>query len=309
MDSTNAAPPERGGPRDHAVRALARDGTLLAMAARTTDLCEEARRRHGTWPTATAALGRTLTAALLLALPLKDGQSVTLRVAGDGPIGGLIAEGRAGGEVRGYARNPAVHLPLRPDGKLDVGGAVGRAGFLHVTRDLGLRLPYTGSAPLVSGEIGEDLAAYLVRSEQIPSLVALGVLVDRDGSVRSAGGLIVQLLPGSDIGWAERLEANVAEIGAISAAIEEGRSPEDLVGAALDGFSPRLLARQPLRFRCTCHRRRLEEALVTLGAGELADILRKDGRAELVCHFCGRRYPFSRGDLERLLAQAGGRGE
>lgn len=296
------------------MRCLARDGSLLAMAARTTALGEEARRRHGTWPTATAALGRTLTAAALLGLSFKDGAgdrpSLTLRVAGDGPIGGLVAEARPGGgaagrvHVRGYAVNPAVHLPLKPNGKLDVGRAVGRRGTLYVTRDFGLRQPYTGSSPLVSGEIGDDLTAYLTRSEQVPSLVALGVLVDRDGSVRSAGGLIVQLLPGAAGEWANSLETNVAEIGAISAAIEAGRTPEQLVRAALRGFEPQSLAVQPLRFRCPCRRERLAGALVTLGAAELQDMLDRDGQAELVCHFCGERYLFARADLERLLAAA-----
>lgn len=285
------------------------------MAACTTALADEARRRHAAWPTATAALGRALTAAALLGLsldagaPARSGASLTLRFQGAGPLGGVIAEARPaagdgdGVDVRGYVVNPAVHLPLRPDGKLDVGTAVGR-GLLHVTRDLGLRQPYTGSSELVSGEIGDDLTHHLTHSEQVPSLVALGVLVERDGHVRSAGGLIVQLLPGADPAWADRLEGNVARIGAISAAIDAGRAPEELVRAALDGFQAEVLAEHPLRFRCTCTRPRLEAVLVALGAGELESLLREDGQAELVCHFCARRYRFARPQLERLLERA-----
>jgi molecular chaperone Hsp33 len=292
--------------KDGAVRGIAGNGRILALAARTTRLCEEARRRHDAWPTAAAALGRALTGAALLGMSLKDGQSLTLRIVGDGPIGGLIAEARHGGMVRGYARNPAVHLPVRADGKLDVGGAVGRHGVLHVTRDLGLRRPYTGSYPLVSGEIGEDLTCYLARAEQIPSLVSLGVLVGVDGAVRSAGGLVLQLLPGADDADAVRLEENVRRLGPVSRAVDAGAAPGDLMAAALSDLQPRILAEEPLHFHCGCSRERLREALVSLGPGELRAMIEEDGGAEAVCNFCGERYVFDEDELAEMLAAAEG---
>ncbi|HEY8448945.1 MAG TPA: Hsp33 family molecular chaperone HslO [Bacillota bacterium] len=286
---------------DHWVRALAGDGSIRVLAARTTATVDEGRRRHRTAPTATAALGRVLTATALLTATLKDRQRVTLRVIGDGPLGALVGDGRASGAVRGYVQNPDVDLPLRPDGKLDVGRAVGRSGFIHVTRDLGLREPYTGTAPLVSGEIGEDLTAYFLRSEQTPSLVALGVLVDRDGSVRAAGGFFVQLLPGADPAWAERLEANARGLGGISRSIESGLAPADVVAEVLAGFDYRILEQGPIHFACSCSRQRARELLVAVGRQELEAMLADDDRAELVCHFCGRRYHFEREEIADLL--------
>jgi molecular chaperone Hsp33 len=304
-----AAGPEIPPGGDYAVRALSEDGLVLVIAARTTRLCEAARRRHDLWPTAAAAVGRVLTAAALLSVPLKPGSSVTVAVHGDGPIGGIVAVAEADGDVRGYAQRPHVDLPLRPDGKLDVGGAVGRRGLFRVARDLGLRQPYTGSAPLVSGEIGEDLTHYLWRSEQVRALAALGVLVGRGGRVRAAGGLLVQLLPGAPDGAADRIEANVADLGAVSRAVEAGCTPEQLVQRALRGLAPRILARQPLRFRCRCGRRRLAGVLAGLPAAQLRAMREEDGRAELVCRFCGRRYVFD-ADALRVLeerARAAGR--
>lgn len=271
---------------DYAVRAMGAGGRVLVVAARTTSLCEEARRRHGTWPTATAALGRALTAAGLLSVGLKGRQSITLRIVGDGPLGGIIAEGRAGGFVRGYVHSPHVHLPIRTDGKLDVGEAVGRKGFIHVTRDLGFGQPYTGSCQLVSGEIGDDLTYYLARSEQVPSLVGLGVLVGEDGRVLAAGGILVQRLPDGD-GEADQLEANVRAIGPVSRAIEAGRTPEEMIETALQGFETRILGRQELRFRCTCSRRRVKRLLLSLGPEEVRSWVKG---TEVICHFCGRRY-------------------
>ncbi|HVB09315.1 MAG TPA: Hsp33 family molecular chaperone HslO [Bacillota bacterium] len=292
---------------DTAVRAVAGGGSILALAARTTELSEEARGRHGAWPTAAAALGRALTGAALLGMSLKEeGSSLTLRILGNGPIGGLIAEARYGGTVRGYARNPFVHLPVRADGKLDVGGAVGSKGVLHVTRDLGVQQPYTGSYPLVSGEIGEDLTSYLGRAEQIPSLVSLGVLVGTDGRVRSSGGLIIQLLPGAEDVDALRLEENVRRLGPVSRAVDDGAAPADLISAALSDMEPKMLSEEPLRFHCGCSRGRVRDVLVSLGPGELRAMLEEDGGAEAVCHFCGEKYRFDGGDLTEMLDRAGG---
>lgn len=306
-DLDEAAIPADGGGEltgDYAIRAVADEGRILAFAARTTRLCEEARRRHDLWPTAAAATGRVLTATAMLALPQKEG-TITVRVAGDGPMRGIIAAGTPEGDVRGYAINPHVDLPPRPDGKFDVGGAVGSSGVLRVTRDLGLRNPYTGSAPLVSGEIGEDFASYFTLSEQLPSLVGLGVLVGRGGRVRAAGGLIVQLLPGVPDAAAERIDANVADLGAISRVLDAGGDPEGIVEAALQGFAPRVLERRALRFRCPCGRRRLARVLASLPVEEIRAMRLEDGGAELVCHFCGRTHRFSAEDLLAIEQRQG----
>lgn len=286
------------------VRSVAGGGAIRALALHSTALVEEARSRHDTWPTATAALGRALTGTALLGADLKERQSVLLRFAGDGPIGEIVCEGRAGGAVRGFADNPHVDLPLNAAGKLDVGGAVGRYGLLYVTRDYGLRERYTGSVPLVSGEIGEDLTRYLVVSEQVPSLVALGVLVGEDGRVRAAGGLLLQLLPGADEGWALRLEANVRGLPPISRMVDEGMAPEQMVEEALAGFEPHLLGTVPVAFRCTCSRERVSAMLLSLGERELQDILRTQGSAQVICHFCRAAYAFDADDLRALLAGA-----
>ena len=294
-------------PTDYALRAVAADGRILAFAASTAGLCEEARRRHDLWPTAAAAVGRVLTATALLALPMKEG-GVTVRVAGDGPIGGILADGAPDGGVRGYALQPHVDLPPRPDGKLDVGGAVGRLGVLRVTRHLPVGLPYTGSVALQSGEIGLDFAAYFRHSEQVPALVALGVLVGRRARVRAAGGLIIQLLPGAPAAAAARLEANTRDIGALSRTLDAGESPEQILVRALDGFAPRILERREVRFHCPCGRRRLARVLAALPAEQLRSMRLEDDGAELLCHFCGRKYRFGAADLLKLEWAAGAAG-
>lgn len=289
---------------DYLVRAVAGEGRVRALACRTTVLVEDARRRHDTWPTATAALGRVLTATAMLAALLKDRGDVTVRLAGSGPLGAVVATGTPEGDVRGYVRHPHVHLPLRPDGKLDVGGAVGLPGLLSVTRDLGVGLPYTGSVPLVSGEIGEDFTAFLAKSEQVPSVVGLGVLVHPDGRVRAAGGFLLQLLPGYPEHWARRLEGHLEGLQGVSGLIDRGVSPEEILGRVLDGLSPRVVGRQPLRFRCRCSRERVRRALAGLGAHQLASMVGDGGGAEVRCHFCGTHYRLSEPELRRLWEEA-----
>ncbi|HEV8353622.1 MAG TPA: Hsp33 family molecular chaperone HslO [bacterium] len=287
---------------DYLVRTISEDGTVRALAAVTTSTVERARRRHGTAPTATAALGRTLTAAGLLGATLRDGQTVMVRVLGDGPLGGVLASSDAAGAVRGYVANPEVYLPPTPAGKLDVGGAVGR-GTLHVTVDLGMRAraPYHGSVPLVSGEIGEDLASYLVISHQIPSVVALGVLVSPEERVLAAGGLIVQLLPGADGAIARRLEERARALPTVTSMISSGRSPEDMVTEALGDLPIRIVERKVVRFRCRCSITRVRGMLAVLGAQELRDILNEQGRVEVHCNFCARRYVLDTDQVEALI--------
>lgn len=287
---------------DYLVRGTAAGGGVRVMASVTTGTVEDARIRHTTSATATAALGRSLTAAALLSAGLKDEQTVTLRVLGDGPAGGIITQADAAGRVRGYVLNPQADLPATPARKLDVGGLVGRNGTLHVTRDLGMRTPYHGSAPLVSGEIAEDLAAYLAQSEQVPSAVALGVLVGRDLRVLAAGGLCVQALPGADPELVARLEARVRALPPITDLVAAGQTPEQLMAAALDGLTSETADTGPVTFTCRCSRQRVEEMLSVLGANELETLLAQEGRAEVTCRFCGDRYVLDEDELRGLIA-------
>ncbi|MBE3580530.1 MAG: Hsp33 family molecular chaperone HslO [Thermoanaerobacteraceae bacterium] len=283
---------------DYLVRATGEEG-VLALVARTTALVEMARQLHNTYPTATAALGRLLTGGALMAATLKEGQSVTLRIRGDGPLGSLVAVARPG-KVKGYVEEPQVDLPLRGDGKLDVGRAVGR-GTLYVVKDLGLKEPYVGSVELVSGEIGEDLAHYFASSEQKPSAVGIGVRVEPGGKVGAAGGFLVQLLPGAREDLAELLENNIRAAGAVSSLLARGLSPEDILHLLLKGLSFKVHEGKPLRWACDCSRRRLREILVALGPEELERILVEQGEAEAVCAFCSRVYRFGRDEVEELV--------
>ena len=291
--------------QDYWIRSVTEDGTVRAIAAVTTSTVEQARRQHGTAPTATAALGRAMTAAGLLGATLKDGQTVVVRILGDGPLGGVLAMSDAAGGVRGYVDNPDVYLPLKANGKLDVGRAVGR-GTLHVTMDLGLRMPYHGSVPLVSGEIAEDLASYLVTSHQIPSVVALGVLVSPEERVMAAGGLIVQVLPGADDSVITYLEERARVLPTITSMISTGRTPEDIVSVALGDVPARVVERQTVRFRCRCSLRKVQGVLVSLGAQELREILAEQGQVEVRCNFCSRRYVLEEAEVMGLIARLDG---
>jgi len=286
---------------DYLLRATDETGAVRALAAVTTNLVSEAARRHQTYPVATAALGRALTAVGFLGANLKGTGKVTLRIAGDGPLGGIVASGNGRGEVRGYVKDPTVSLPSIRPGKLDVGGAVGRHGFIHVVTDLGLKEPYTGGAPLISGEIAEDLANYFRVSEQTPSAVALGVLVGTAGDVLAAGGLMVQLMPGASEGIAPVLEGNLARLGQVSRMINEGGTAEDLLRVGLEGFPFRLLDRIELRFHCDCNRQRAAGLLAALGRDELSQLARNDEPTEMRCLFCGTVYRFSPDEVRRLL--------
>lgn len=275
----------------HLVTGTAAAGTLRVLAADTTSIAEEARARHRSSPTAAAALGRSLTAALLLAQVLgKDERArVTLRIQGGGPAGWIVAEGSRDGSVRGYLRSPDADLPPREtDGKLDVGGLIGRDGDLAVTRLLENAEPYTGSVELVSGEVAEDVATYLLRSEQIPSAVLLGVLVG-NGGVQHAGGALVQAMPGAADETLERLEANVRALGQITTAMRHGGllGVVDRLTEGLD-YRPHERA-QSLEFRCRCSERRALDALAYFGPEEREDMVRQGGQ-EVVCHWCGHRY-------------------
>ena len=288
---------------DQLIRAISRDGLIKVSAVSTRDLTERARQIHRTLPVATAALGRLLAAASMMGNALKEeAASLTLQIKGGGPLGTLLAVSDHEGCVRGTVDNPAVDLPLREDGKLDVGAAVGNQGTLTVIRDLKMKEPYVGSVGLLWGEIAEDIALYFVESEQIPTACGLGVLVDRDQSVLAAGGYLVQLLPGADDEVSARLEASLRAAGPVTELLTRDPDPEALLRAALPGLELEVLEKRPIAYRCDCSRERMERALISLGREELRSMIDEQGGAELTCRFCDNVQKFSREDLEALLA-------
>ena len=285
---------------DELVRAIAGDGFIKIAAVNTKDLTERARNIHKTLPVVTAALGRTMAAASILGNTLKgEDDSVTVRINGGGPIGSIIVVSDSNGNVRGYAQNPQVDIPLKPNGKLDVGGAVGRDGMLTVIKDLNLREPYVGSTQLVSGEIAEDFTYYYVESEQIPAACALGVLVDRDQSVLAAGGYVIQLLPGAPDDLLDRLERNIGEAGPITGMLTE-LDTEGMINRVLEGFEPKILERTPIEYRCYCSEERVSGVIAGIGEEELEDIIKEGRPVEVTCQFCDRVYTFSVEDIIRL---------
>ena len=281
---------------DHLIRATAQG--IRAFAAVTTDLVEEARVRHNCYPVTAAALGRVMTGSLLLAANLKTEESLTVRFSGDGPAGDIVADAYADGTVRGYVKNPLVDLPLL-NNKLDVGGAVGK-GQVYVTRFTGLKQPFTGSTELVSGEIAEDLTSYLVKSEQTPSSVALGVLVQPDMKVSAAGGFLVQALPNVPEELLDILEKNLAELPPVSQMIQDGYDAKKIIQAVFAGLHINLYDEVPLEFKCQCSRERVQNMLISLGKEELTS-LAEEGQAEIVCHFCMEKYHFQKAELKELL--------
>lgn len=288
---------------DRLVRAITTDGMVQAVAVSTRDLTERARNIHTTLPVATAALGRALAAASMMGNALKvEDASLTLQIKGGGPLGTVLTVSDAQGNVRGYVQQPHVDLPLRPDGKLDVGSAVGSDGTLTVIKDLGMKEPYIGSVQLLGGEIAEDLAAYFVESEQIPTACALGVLVGTDQSVTSAGGYLIQLLPGAGEDIITKIEAGVQRVGSVSHALEGGLDGAGLLRAVLSDFDLDILETHPVEYRCYCSRDRVTRALISMGREELSSLIQEQGQAELTCQFCDQIYRYSKEDLEEILA-------
>ncbi|MDE6996435.1 MAG: Hsp33 family molecular chaperone HslO [Oscillospiraceae bacterium] len=287
---------------DQLVRAITAGGAVKAVAVTTKDLTERVRGIHKTLPVATAALGRALAAASMMGNALKaDAASLTLQIKGGGPLGTVLAVSDHLGNVRGYVQNPQVDLPLREDGKLNVGAAVGADGTLTVIRDLGMKEPYIGSVGLLGGEIAEDLAAYFVESEQIPTACALGVLVDRDQSVRAAGGYIIQLLPGAGEDVIAKVEGGVMAAGAVTSLLDRTPDPEAMLRTVLSDFEVEILETSPIAYKCYCSRDRVERALISMGVKELEDLLAEQGGCELGCQFCDRKYRYSTGELQALI--------
>lgn len=284
------------------VKMTAADGRISAIAAITTPVVETARQRHQTSPIATAALGKALTGGLLLSAALmKDEGRLTIRIVGGGPLGGIIVDSGFDGSVRGYVAHPDLFVEPTSGGMLDIGSAVGREGFLYVTHDSGRGHPYTGVVEMASGELGDDFTHYLATSQQIPAAVSLGIYVERDGEVSSAGGLLVQLMPGAgdEIAW--RLEQTMKALPTFTLLMKQHGSAENIARAALGGFSAEVLARQQVRFYCHCSWERVMRAISSLGEQEIRAMLDEDGKAEVRCHFCNEVYQVSGAQLEELL--------
>ena len=289
---------------DYMVRATAANAQVRAFAATTKELVETARQAHNTSPVVTAGLGRLLTAGVMMGSMLKgDDDLLTLQVRGDGPVRGLTVTANAKGEVKGYATVPDVILPANAKGKLDVGGAVGR-GTLSVIRDLGLKEPYVGQTALVTGEIGDDLTSYFATSEQTPSSVGLGVLMEKTNTVRCAGGFIIQLMPFCDEKVIEKLEQRLAEVNSVTAFLDEGLTPEQILEKLLGDMDLVINDTVPTQFYCNCSRERVSKALIAVGRKELNEMIQEAKPVELKCHFCNSAYEFSTEDLKELLRKS-----
>lgn len=285
---------------DYIVRATAADAQIRAFAAVTTRLTEEARSRHQTSPVATAALGRLLTGGVLMGSMMKNPEDVlTLQIKCDGPIGGLTVTADAMGHVKGYVNHPEVMLPPK-NGKLDVGGALGQ-GILNVIKDMGLKEPYSGQTILQTGEIAEDLTYYFTASEQVPSSVGLGVLMNRDNTVRCAGGFIIQVMPFVEERVLRQLEENIGAMRSVTDMLDGGHSPEEMLSGVLSGMEVEITDTMPAGFACSCSERRIEKALISIGKSEIEDMIRDGKPIEVKCHFCNTAYTFSVEKLGQIL--------
>ena len=289
---------------DYMIRGTAADDKVRIFAVTTRDLVEKARQIHNTSPVATAALGRLLSAASMMGPMMKgDKDLMTLRIKGDGPIGGITVTADSKGNVKGYPENPNVLIHAKPNGKLDVSGAVGK-GYLTVIRDLGLKEPYVGQVDLVSGEIAEDLTYYFTTSEQVPSSVGLGVLLDKTNFVKQAGGFIVQLMPDVSDEVISTIEKNLSGVKSVTSMLEEGMSPEDIAEKLLDGLDLRILEKIPVGFNCNCSRERMAKAVISLGEKEIKEMIDDGKPIEINCHFCNSSYEFSVDELKEMLKAA-----
>ena len=279
------------------IRTISENGGAVLSILDSTEIVAQMEAYHHPSAVVSAALGRLLTGAVLMAATLKSEEdSITLRVKGDGPAGLLLAVADGKGNVKGYVENPVVELPLREDGKLDVGGAVGHNGTLTVIKDIGLKEPYVGQIPLVSGEIAEDITSYYATSEQTPSVCALGVLVNPDLTIRKAGGYLLQLLPGATEQEIDQLEQNIGKMKSVTSILDGGGTEEEIMNQVLNGFSPNVLDESQVQYHCDCSRKRVERAYMSLGQDELRKIASEQETVELKCQFCNRAYVFRTAD-------------
>lgn len=286
---------------DKRIRAIAKDAAIQITAVTSIETVEKARQIHKTLPTATAALGRVLTICSIMGSQLKvDDGSVTVQFKGNGPLGSVVCVSDSEGNVRGYLQNPACDLPLRPDGKLNVGAGIGQ-GYLMVIKDIGLKDPVTGTTMLVNGEIAEDITRYFVESEQIPSACALGVLVGTEQQVKQAGGYLVQLMPGHTEKDIDKLEENIKNAGAITTMLETGMKLEEIVYKVLDGFDVEILEESNFEYRCNCSREKVIRALISMGRKELTELMNEQKNTEVTCQFCDKVYSFTNDEIGELL--------
>lgn len=288
--------------KDYLIRGIDKLGMIRIFIASTTNMVEKARITHETSPTATAALGRTLTAGVMMGSMMKNEKDIlTLKISGDGPGGNILIVAKNNGRIKGYIDHPEADVPSRKNGKLDVAGIVGSNGTITTIMDLGLREPYIGQSNIISGEIAEDLAHFYAYSEQQPSAVSLGVLVDKDISVKAAGGYIIQLLPGISNEDIDKIEETLAKIEPVSTMIDKGLSPEDIMNKVLGEFEMTVLEKMELEYVCDCSREKIEKVIISLGKKEIEDIIEEDGQAEVVCHFCNTKYQFNKEELSKFI--------
>ena len=285
---------------DYLVKALAYEGFVRAYAANATETIAEAQRRHDTWNTSSAALGRTMIGALMLGATLKGEDKMTVKIEGNGPAGAIVVDSNGKGEVKGYIKNPHISLPLNEVGKIDVRGAVGTEGMFTVIKDLGLKEPFSGQTPIVSGEIGEDFTYYLAVSEQIPSAVGVSVLVDTDDSIKTAGGFMIQIMPGASDEIIDQIEARLKETARISTLLDEGQTPEEILQKLLATDVVEFLETMSVQFKCDCSKEKFASAIITLGAEQIQELIDQDHGAEAVCAFCNNKYEYSEADLYEL---------
>lgn len=285
---------------DYLVKALAYEGFVRAYAVNATETIAEAQQRHDTWNTSSAALGRTMIGALMLGATLKGKDKMTVKVEGNGPAGAIVVDSNGKGEVKGYIKNPHISLPLNEIGKIDVRGAVGTEGMFTVIKDLGLKEPFSGQTPIVSGEIGEDFTYYLAVSEQIPSAVGVSVLVDTDDSIKIAGGFMIQIMPGASEEIIDKIEERLKETARISSLLDEGQTPEEILQTLLATDDVEFLENMPVQFKCDCSKEKFASAIITLGAEQIQELIDQDHGAEAVCAFCNNKYDYSEADLYEL---------
>lgn len=287
---------------DYIVRAISDDKNVRAFSCYTKGIVDIARNYHNLSPVSSALLGRLLSAASMMGYMLKgENDTITLQMTGNGPCQRALAVSDASGDVRGYVQNGDVYLDLNEKGKLDVGGAIGKDGYLTVISDLGLKEPYIGKIPLVTGEVGDDLAQYFYVSEQVASVVALGVLVDKDLSIKASGGMIIQLLPGASEEIINIIEENIKKIQSVTTCFENSKTPEDLIEMALSGIDFHFTDKKEISYRCNCSETRVRNVLKSVGKTELEAIIKEDGKAELCCQFCDKKYNFDMDDLNKIL--------
>jgi len=286
---------------DHLIRGIGMNDEIRIFSVDTTKTVNEAVTRHGAYPTAAAALGRTMTAGLMMGSMLKNEEKVTVTLQGGGPIGAIVVDSNAKGKVRGYLSNPQVHFPLNEQGKLDVRRAVGTDGFLSVAKDIGLKEHFTGSTEIISGEIGEDFSYYFYTSEQVPSIVALGVLVNPDNTIKAAGGFIIQVMPGASEETMDFLDRRAAEMTPVSKLIDQGLTPSEIIDEIIGRDNWRKLDEMPAAFECTCSKERFLNAIATLDAQEIVTMIKEDGGAEADCHFCRNKVWIEKEELEALI--------